>query len=222
MLTEHSIVALNSDITVAGLHAGDVGAIVHVHGQGKAYEVEFVDGDGMTIALLTLDAEEVRPIAPGELLHARRLALAKQTDEREPEEFGWLASLGNFNARPRDTSRSLPWGAIVTVIRQLAATVRSCCAVSLRGFSWYDSRKRNHGWARKELDGGVLRYFRWRWAGCRITCEGDACEPCGGACVRVGGQACGGEQAGQPERLATLPWSLTSLAAPGYLGRDLL
>ncbi len=28
----------------------DVGAIVHVHGQGKAYEVEFVDGDGTTIA----------------------------------------------------------------------------------------------------------------------------------------------------------------------------
>ena len=61
----------------AGLHSGDVGAIVQVHGDGKAYEVEFVDVDGTTIALLTLDAEEVRPIAPGELLHARRRALAE-------------------------------------------------------------------------------------------------------------------------------------------------
>ncbi|MGH7930800.1 MAG: DUF4926 domain-containing protein [Candidatus Binatia bacterium] len=85
MLAEHSIVVLNSDMPDAGLHAGDVGAIVHVHGQGKAYEVEFVDGDGTTIALLTLDADEVRPIAPGELLHARRRALAEPTDEREPE-----------------------------------------------------------------------------------------------------------------------------------------
>jgi hypothetical protein len=68
-----------------GLYAGDVGAIVHVHGQGKAYEVEFVDGDGTTVALLTLDAEEVRPIASGELLHARRRNLAGHTDEREPE-----------------------------------------------------------------------------------------------------------------------------------------
>jgi hypothetical protein len=85
MLTEHSIVVLNSDIPSAGLYAGDVGAIVHVHGQGKAYEVEFVDGDGTTIALLTLDADAVRPIASGELLHARRRDLAEQTDEREPE-----------------------------------------------------------------------------------------------------------------------------------------
>ena len=85
MLAEHSIVVLNSDIPGVGLDAGDVGAIVCVHGQGRAYEVEFVDGDGTTIALLTLDAGEVRAIGPGELLHARRRDLAEQTDEREPE-----------------------------------------------------------------------------------------------------------------------------------------
>ena len=85
MLAEHSIVVLNSNMPDAGLHAGDVGAIVFVHRQGQAYEVEFVDGDGTTIALLTLDAGEVRPIAPGELLHARRRDPAEQSDEREPE-----------------------------------------------------------------------------------------------------------------------------------------
>jgi hypothetical protein len=84
MLAEHSIVVLNADIPGAGLYAGDVGAVVHVHGEGKAYEVEFVYGDGTTIALLTLDAEYVRPIASGELLHARRRDLAEQTDDREP------------------------------------------------------------------------------------------------------------------------------------------
>ncbi len=71
MLAEHSIVVLESDMPDAGLHAGDVGAIVHVHGQGNAYEVEFVDGDGTTIALMTLDSSQVRPIGPGELLHTR-------------------------------------------------------------------------------------------------------------------------------------------------------
>jgi hypothetical protein len=83
MLSEHSIVILNADISDSGLQAGDVGTIVHVHGQGKAYEVEFVDGDGTTIALMTLGSNDIRPIGPGELLHTRRRDLAEQSDERE-------------------------------------------------------------------------------------------------------------------------------------------
>lgn len=74
MIAEHSMVALNDDRTADGLHAGDVGAVVHVYGDGKAYEVEFVDGSGTTVALLTLDAADVRPIEAGELLHTRRRA----------------------------------------------------------------------------------------------------------------------------------------------------
>jgi hypothetical protein len=85
MLAEHSIVVLNADAPDTGLNAGDVGTIVYVHDQGKAYEVEFVDGDGTTIALLTLNADEVRPIGSGELLHARRRTLSEQADERKPE-----------------------------------------------------------------------------------------------------------------------------------------
>ncbi len=74
MIAEHSMVVLNDDWTADGLHAGDVGAVVHVYGDGKAYEVEFVDGNGTTVALLTLDAADVRPIEAGELLHTRRRA----------------------------------------------------------------------------------------------------------------------------------------------------
>ena len=74
MIAEHSMVVLNDDRTADGLHAGDVGAVVHVYGDGKAYEVEFVDGNGTTVALLTLDAADVRPIEAGELLHTRRRA----------------------------------------------------------------------------------------------------------------------------------------------------
>jgi Domain of unknown function (DUF4926) len=78
MIAEHSIVVLNRDVPDSGLHAGDVGAVVHVYGQGTAYEVEFVDGDGTTIALMTLASNDVRPIAQGEMLHTRRRDLAEQ------------------------------------------------------------------------------------------------------------------------------------------------
>jgi hypothetical protein len=78
MIAEHSIVVLTRDVPDSCLHAGDVGAVVHIHGQGAAFEVEFVDGDGTTIALITLSADDVRPIARGELLHARRHDLAEQ------------------------------------------------------------------------------------------------------------------------------------------------
>ena len=74
MITEHSMVVLNDDRSADGLNAGDVGAVVHIYGEGKAYEVEFIDGDGSTIALLTLEPSDIRLIEAGELLHARRRA----------------------------------------------------------------------------------------------------------------------------------------------------
>ena len=56
------------------LNRGDVGTVVHAYKGGRGYEVEFVDGSGHTVALITVDAADVRPIGPGELLHARRTA----------------------------------------------------------------------------------------------------------------------------------------------------
>ena len=78
MLAEHSLVVLTRDIPESGLDAGDVGAIVHIYGQGVAYEVEFVDGVGTTVALVTLKSESVRAVGSGELLHTRRRVLAEQ------------------------------------------------------------------------------------------------------------------------------------------------
>ena len=45
-----------------------------MYANGTAYEVEFVDGDGSTVACITLDAKDVRNIERGELLHTRRHA----------------------------------------------------------------------------------------------------------------------------------------------------
>jgi len=74
MIAEHSLVVLDCNPTHAKLSRGDVGTVVHVYAGGRGYEVEFVDGGGKTIALITVGAHDVRPIASGELLHARRTA----------------------------------------------------------------------------------------------------------------------------------------------------
>ncbi len=74
MIAEHSLVVLDCDPPHEKLNRGDVGTIVHVYKGGRGYEVEFVDGGGQTVALVTVGAADVRPIESGELLHARRTA----------------------------------------------------------------------------------------------------------------------------------------------------
>ena len=74
MIAEHSLVVLDCDAPHEKLNRGDVGTVVHVYKGGRGYEVEFVDGGGQTVALLTVGADDVRPIEAGELLHARRTA----------------------------------------------------------------------------------------------------------------------------------------------------
>lgn len=74
MIAEHSLVVLDCDPPHEKLNRGDVGTVVHVYKGGRGYEVEFVDGGGRTVALVTAGADDVRPIESGELLHARRTA----------------------------------------------------------------------------------------------------------------------------------------------------
>ena len=54
MHQEHDQVALAIPLPALGLQPGAAGVVVHVHGQGAAYEVEFVGEDGRTIGLQTL------------------------------------------------------------------------------------------------------------------------------------------------------------------------
>jgi hypothetical protein len=74
MIAEHSLVVLDCEPPHERLNRGDVGTVVHIYEGGRAYEVEFVDGSGHTVALITVNADDVRPIGAGELLHARRTA----------------------------------------------------------------------------------------------------------------------------------------------------
>ena len=76
MIKEHERVVLTSPVVEKGLEAGDVGTVVHLYRDGEAYEVEFVTLDGHTAAVITVDASQVRPVAPGEIPHARELVAA--------------------------------------------------------------------------------------------------------------------------------------------------
>lgn len=67
-------VVLIHDIKNYGLKKGDMGAIVQIYDHGKAFEVEFVTAAGKTIALITLNPTDIRPMAKNEVLHARQVA----------------------------------------------------------------------------------------------------------------------------------------------------
>lgn len=74
MIQELDTVVLRRDIREHSLKAGDIGAVVLCHKDGEAFEVEFVSGEGETVAVLTLKQKEVRPMHAQEILHARELA----------------------------------------------------------------------------------------------------------------------------------------------------
>ena len=69
-------VVLTRDIPDHGLKRGDVGAVVHCYADGEAWEVEFVTAEGVSVAVLTLGASDVRPMGSREILHARDLTPA--------------------------------------------------------------------------------------------------------------------------------------------------
>ncbi|MBX2991444.1 MAG: DUF4926 domain-containing protein [Bacteroidetes bacterium] len=71
MIREHNMVALTRDIDTYGLKADDVGTIVHCYPDSTAFEVEFIKTGGDTIAVLTLEREEIRTLEEEEILHVR-------------------------------------------------------------------------------------------------------------------------------------------------------
>jgi hypothetical protein len=52
MIKEHERVVLTAPVPALGLEAGDVGTVVHLYGDGLAYEVEFTTPDGKTAAVV--------------------------------------------------------------------------------------------------------------------------------------------------------------------------
>ena len=74
LIAEHDVVVLTRDLPEHGLRSSDVGAVVGVYGEGKAYEVEFVTGSGRTLAVETLEPKDIRSLSDTEILHSRTVA----------------------------------------------------------------------------------------------------------------------------------------------------
>jgi hypothetical protein len=69
-------VVLTTSLPERGLQAGDIGTVVMVYQDGKGYTVEFMTLSGDTVAVVTVAAEQVRPIRTNEIAHARELVAA--------------------------------------------------------------------------------------------------------------------------------------------------
>ena len=80
MIRELDTVVLVHDLEAYGLTQGDVGAIVHCYKDGVTFEVEFVTGEGTTIAVLTLSQQDIRPMQAREILHVRVLEETRLAD----------------------------------------------------------------------------------------------------------------------------------------------
>mgnify|MGYP001580710788 CR=1 FL=1 len=73
-IREHDRVVLTTDLATEKLAAGDVGTVVHVYQGAGAFEVEFVALDGKSVAVVTLEQAQVRPVEHREITDARRVA----------------------------------------------------------------------------------------------------------------------------------------------------
>lgn len=73
MIHELDNVVLTVDLPQHRLCRGDVGTVVLLHGD-RGYEVEFVALNGETLAVVSVEGSQVRPIGAGEIAHARQVA----------------------------------------------------------------------------------------------------------------------------------------------------
>jgi Domain of unknown function (DUF4926) len=76
MIREHDRVVLTAPVPNERLEIGDVGTVVHVYADGKAFEIEFMTLDGQTAAVATVEASSVRPVTGREITHSRELRVS--------------------------------------------------------------------------------------------------------------------------------------------------
>lgn len=68
---ELDTVVLERDVPENGLRKGDIGAVVHIHGD-STLDVEFVRSSGQTQALVKLSLTDVRAVQDEDVLAVRR------------------------------------------------------------------------------------------------------------------------------------------------------
>lgn len=70
-MTEFDLVVLQEDIALKGLKVGDVGTILTVYNESKAFEVQFATLTGEAVAVETLLPHQIRPVRPSEIMSVR-------------------------------------------------------------------------------------------------------------------------------------------------------
>jgi len=75
MIREFDRVVLTAAVPGENLVSGDVGTVVHVYTDGKAFEIEFVTLDGQTAAVATVEASSVRPVTGRDITHSREFTI---------------------------------------------------------------------------------------------------------------------------------------------------
>jgi hypothetical protein len=71
MIEEHEQVVLTRDLPERGLVADDIATVLAVHQGGAGYTLEFMTVLGDTLAIVTVDAADVRPAREREVPHVR-------------------------------------------------------------------------------------------------------------------------------------------------------
>jgi hypothetical protein len=74
VIDELDLVVLKRDLPKERLAARDVGTVVLLHQQAGGYEVEFSTLSGDTVAIVTLDASDVRLVEAREIVHPRAVS----------------------------------------------------------------------------------------------------------------------------------------------------
>lgn len=73
MFKELACVVLTTDIPEEGLRESDVGTVVHVYPEGRAFIVEFLTLDGSTAAVTEVVPSQIRAVTACDITHARTI-----------------------------------------------------------------------------------------------------------------------------------------------------
>ncbi len=79
-MREFDLVVLQDDTANGRLKVGDVGTILTVYSDGKAFEVEFVTLTGESVAVETLLPHQIRTVRASEVMAVRDTTLKEETN----------------------------------------------------------------------------------------------------------------------------------------------
>lgn len=117
MLQEDTAVALKRPLPEHALDSGALGVVVHVHGQGADYEVEFLTQDGHTVCVETLQLENLAPAPLSAVGEDARRDLLQSEESRKKSRL------------PADCIRRLPVKKVGKVLVGPSLPVRHVAAV---------------------------------------------------------------------------------------------